>query len=267
MEVFKFHQGFTPLLVSIPHCGTHVPDPIAARMTAEARPLADTDWHLEQLYDFAADLGASVLAATHSRYVVDLNRPPNGAALYPGADNTELCPTTTFARDRIYHGGEAPEATEIDQRVTTYWRPYHDKLAATLADLRADHGVVLLFDAHSIACRVPRFFEGRLPDFNLGTGGGTSADPDLAAGLLGICDDAAGFTSVLNGRFTGGYITRTYGDPAANTHAVQLEQSQVTYMNEDPPFAYCPDRAGVVRPVLESLLGDMLAWGRDHDGH
>ncbi len=260
MEVFKFLQGSTPLLVSIPHCGTHVPDSIATRMTPEALVLADTDWHLEQLYDFATNLGASVLAATHSRYVVDLNRPPDGAALYPGADNTELCPTTTFARDPIYHNGEAPEATEIDQRVSTYWRPYHDKLAATLAGLHTDHVVALLFDAHSIASRVPRFFEGRLPDFNLGTGGGTSADPDLAAGLLAMCDDAAGFTSVLNGRFTGGSITRTYGNPAANIHAVQLEQSQITYMNEDAPFAYRPDRADRVRPVLKTLLGDMLAW-------
>jgi N-formylglutamate deformylase len=267
MEVYNFKAGMTPLLVSIPHGGTHVPAPIAARMTTEARALADTDWHLEQLYNFATDLGASVLAATHSRYVVDLNRPPDGAALYPGADNTELCPTTTFARDPIYHNGEAPGAAEIDQRVATYWRPYHDKLAATLAELRATHGVALLFDTHSIASRVPRFFDGRLPDFNHGTGGGTSADPDLAAGLLAICDHAAGFTSVLNGRFTGGYITRTYGDPAANIHAVQLEQSQITYMNEDAPFAYRPDRADDVRPVLKALLGDMLAWGNDHAGH
>jgi N-formylglutamate deformylase len=264
MELFKFHRGATPLLVSIPHCGTHVPDPIAARLTTEASVLADTDWHLEQLYDFAADFGTSVLAATHSRYVVDLNRPPDGAALYPGADNTELCPTTTFAREPIYRDGEAPEATEVNQRVTNYWRPYHDKLAATLADLRADHGVTLLFDAHSIASRVPRFFEGRLPDFNLGTGGGTSADPDLAAGLLAICDDAPGFTSVLNGRFTGGYITRTYGDPAANIHAVQLEQSQITYIDEDPPFAYRADQAEVVRPVLKALLGKMLAWAANY---
>ena len=260
MDVFTFHPGSTPLLVSIPHCGTHVPAPIEARLTPEARVLADTDWHVDRLYDFAAGLGAGVLAATHSRYVVDLNRPPDGAALYPGADNTELCPTTTFARATIYCRGDTPDADEIEQRVADYWRPYHDKLAATLADLRQAHGVALLFDAHSIASRVPRFFEGRLPDFNLGTGSGSSADPGLAARLLAICENAAGFTSVLNGRFTGGYITRTYGDPGANVHAVQLEQSQITYMEEDPPFAYRPDRAEAARPVLKDLLGAMLAW-------
>lgn len=267
MEVYNFTAGTTPLLVSIPHCGTHVPDSIAARMTPEAQVLADTDWHLEQLYDFATDLGASVLAATHSRYVVDLNRPTDGAALYPSADNTELCPTTTFAHEPIYHDGESPDPTEIDQRVSKYWQPYHAKLADTLANLRADHSVALLFDAHSIASQVPRFFEGRLPDFNLGTGGGTSADPDLADRLLKICADAANITSILNGRFTGGYITRTYGDPAANIHAVQLEQSQITYMNEDQPFAYRPDRADGVRSVLKALLGHMLAWGSDHEIH
>lgn len=264
MTVFDFHDGSSPLLVSIPHCGTQFPADIAARLTPAARLLSDTDWHVDRLYDFAAGLGASVLTATHSRYVVDLNRPPDGAALYPGADNTELCPTTTFAREPIYGQGDNPGAAEIEQRVADYWRPYHHKLAATLADLRQAHGVALLFDAHSIASRVPRFFEGRLPDFNLGTGGGSSADHDLAARLLAVCQGTMDFTSVLNGRFTGGYITRTYGDPAANVHAVQFEQSQITYMDEDPPFAYRADQAEVVRPVLKALLGKMLAWAANY---
>ena len=260
MNVFEFHRGTSPLVVSIPHCGTHVPSEIAARLTAEAQLLSDTDWHVDRLYDFAAGLGASVLSATHSRYVVDLNRPPDGAALYPGADNTELCPTTTFARAPIYGPGDNPAAAEIERRVADYWRPYHNKLAATLTALRQAHGIALLFDAHSIASRVPRFFDGRLPDFNLGTGGGSSANPDLAGRLLAICESSADFTSVLNGRFTGGYITRTYGDPAANVHAVQLEQSQITYMDEAPPYPYRPDQAEAAQPVLKALLGDMLAW-------
>ncbi len=260
MEVFRFHRGSTPLLVSVPHCGTHVPSEVGERLTPEARLLADTDWHVERLYDFAAGLGAGLLTATHSRYVIDLNRPPDGAALYPGADNTELCPTTTFARQAIYRDGALPDPAEIELRVETRWRPYHETLAAELGRLRAEHGIALLFDAHSIRSRVPRFFDGRLPDFNLGTVGGASADAGLAARLLGICEGAAGFSSVLNGRFTGGYITRRYGNPAEGVHAVQLEQSQITYMDEDPPFGYRADLAAAVRPVLKALLAEMLAW-------
>ena len=263
MEIFRLHRGSTPLLVSVPHCGTHVPGDIAGRLTPEARLLADTDWHVERLYDFAAGLGAGVLAATHSRYVVDLNRPPDGAALYPGSDNTELCPTTTFARQAIYRDDGPPDAAEIERRVETWWRPYHETLAAELGRLRAEHGIALLFDAHSIRSRVPRFFEGRLPDFNLGTAGGGSADAGLATRLLEICAGTAGFSSVLNGRFTGGYITRAYGRPAEGVHAVQLELSQITYMDEDPPFAYRADLAGTVRPVLEALLAEMLAWAAE----
>ena len=262
MEPYRLQRGSTPLLVSIPHCGTHLPTDIAGRLTPEARLLADTDWHVDRLYDFAAGLGASLLTATHSRYVIDLNRPPDGAALYPGADNTELCPTTTFAREDIYREDFIPDAAEIGRRVETCWRPYHETLAAELGRLRAGHGIALLFDAHSIRSQVPRFFAGRLPDFNLGTVGGTSADAGLAARLLGICESAAGFSSILNGRFSGGYITRAYGRPAEGVHAVQLEQSQITYMDEDPPFGYRADLAGTVRPVLEALLGEMLAWAK-----
>ena len=176
MNIFKFHKGTTPLLVSIPHCGIHVPADIEAKLTPEARLLADTDWHVERLYDFAQGMGAGVIAATHSRYVIDLNRPPDGAPLYPGADNTELCPTTSFAREPLYNPGEAPDKDEIERRVETFWRPYHDRLAAEIERLRNAHGVALLFDAHSIRSEVPRFFEGRLSDFNLGTAGGGAAD-------------------------------------------------------------------------------------------
>lgn len=259
-EIFRFHSGKTPLLVSIPHCGVHVPADIDSRLIPEARILADTDWHVERLYDFAAAMGAGVIAATHSRYVIDLNRPPDGAALYPGADNTELCPTTSFAREPLYGPGDAPENDEIDRRIETFWRPYHDRLAAEIDRLRSTHGVALLFDAHSIRGEVPRFFAGRLADFNLGTAGGGSADGTLAERLLAVCGKADAYSSVLNGRFTGGYITRRYGKPANAVHAIQLELSQSTYMDEEPPFDYRPDLADAVRPVLKNLLAEMLDW-------
>ena len=263
MDVFSFRQGTTPLLVSIPHCGVHVPAGIAAGLTPEARPLPDTDWHVDRLYDFAAGLGASVLAATHSRYVIDLNRPPDNSPLYPGADNTELCPTTTLVHAPIHQPGAAPDDAEIARRIERYWRPYHDKLDAEIARLSDRHGIALLFEAHSIRSEAPRLFPGRLPDLNLGTNGGESADDSLAARLLDLCERAEGFSSVLNGRFTGGYITRHHGRPADNVHAVQLELAQATYMEEDPPYTYLPECAARVRPVLESLLSEMLAWAAE----
>ena len=260
MDIFRYHRGSTPLLVSIPHCGIHLPPAIAAVMTATGRATPDTDWHVDRLYDFAAGLGASVLAATHSRYVVDLNRPPDDAPLYPGADTTGLCPTTTFARQPIYEAGAEPDDDAITTRIAAYWRPYHDRLAGALARIEARHGIALLFDAHSIRCEVPRLFDGRLADLNLGTGGGGSAAAELERRLAKICANAKGYTSVLNGRFTGGYITRAYGRPAAGVHAVQLELSQITYMLEDPPYTYLPERTERIRPLLERLLGEMLDW-------
>ncbi|MCU0898487.1 MAG: N-formylglutamate deformylase [Burkholderiales bacterium] len=265
MDPYRFRAGHAPLLVSIPHMGTYVPEEIASRLTPAARALPDTDWHLDQLYDFLDEMGASVLMATHSRYVVDLNRPPDDASLYPGQDVTGLVPVDTFARESLY-AGALPDAAEIAQRRERYWRPYHDRLATELARLREQHGYVLLWDAHSIASRVPRFFDGRLPDFNLGTGGGTAADPALAGALLSAVASARGYTAVLDGRFKGGYITRRYGDPASRVHAIQLELAQETYMQESPPYAFDESRAAQVRPHLRRLLETLLAWGRDHLG-
>jgi len=263
MEPFQFRQGGVPLLVSIPHVGTHVPPDIAARMTPAALALPDTDWHLDRLYDFLGDLGASVLTATHSRYVVDLNRPPDDASLYPGQDVTGLVPLDTFARAPVY-AGPLPNRDEVAARREGWWRPYHERLAAELARLREEHGYALLWDAHSIASEVPRFFPGRLPDFNLGTGGGTAADASLAAALFAAAESAQGYTAVLNGRFKGGYITRRYGDPANKVHAVQLELVQATYMDEAPPYPFDEGRARKVRPHLRRLLETLIAWGREH---
>ena len=187
MEPYRFTPGAAPLLVSMPHVGTHIPDSIAARMTPAALEVPDTDWHVDRLYDFLGELGAASIAATHSRYVIDLNRAPDGAALYPGASNTELCPTARFDNAPIYGAGPdgrpgAPSGTEIVGRTERYWRPYHERLDMELAAMRARHGIVVLFDAHSIRSRVPRFFEGRLPDINLGTGGGGGAPPPPGGG-------------------------------------------------------------------------------------
>jgi N-formylglutamate deformylase len=257
---FLFRQGTRPLLISMPHVGTYLPPALAARLTEEARHVPDTDWHLERLYDFADELGASVLVATHSRYVVDLNRPPDNQNLYPGQDTTGLCPVDTFDKTPLYAAGDVPDEAEIAARVEAIWKPYHRKLQEELARMKAVHGTVALWDAHSIRSVLPRFFEGRLTDLNLGTGGGTSCDPALADTLLRIASSKERYTAVLNGRFKGGYITRQYGDPPAGVHAVQLEMTQASYMQERLPFDYLADVASSVQPVVRRMLEAVLGF-------
>jgi N-formylglutamate deformylase len=263
MDPFLFRPGTSPLLVSMPHVGTHIPVDLAADMTEAALAVPDTDWHVDRLYDFLPALGAAVLQATHSRYVIDLNRAPDGQSLYPGARNTELCPTSLFDDRPIYMPGRTPEASQITQRRGIYWQPYHDRLAAELAAIKARYGYALLFDAHSIRSHVPRFFEGRLWDINLGTGDGISATPALAEAVTSSARAAAGYTSVLNGRFKGGYITRHYGSPALGIEALQLELSQIVYMEEEPPFRFREELAEKIRPALRRIVEAMLVAGAE----
>ena len=258
---FHFRQGTRPLLISMPHVGTHVPPALAARFTDEGQRVPDTDWHLERLYDFADALGASVLVATQSRYVIDLNRPPDGASLYPGQSVTGLCPVDLFDNQALYRDlVDAPGDAEIAERCEAIWQPYHTQLAQELARMKAQHGAAALWDAHSIRSVLPRFFEGRLTDLNLGTAKGTSCSPVLAEQLMVIGQAAEGYTVVLNGRFTGGYITRQHGNPAHGIHAVQLEMTQCSYMQESWPFDYLPDVAAGVKPHVRRMLEAMLSF-------
>jgi len=264
IPLFRYRPGHIPMLISIPHLGDHIPPDLASVMTDAALTVPDTDFHVDRLYAFAADLGCHLLQATHSRYVIDLNRAPDGAALYPGASNTELCPTTTFHEAEIYQPGKRPTAEEVDRRREAYWRPYHDKLAATLADLKAQSGRAALFDAHSIASVVPRFFEGKLTDINLGTASGASCAPLVADAVEKAARAQNRYSVAMNGRFKGGYITRRYGAPEQNVNAVQLELSWATYMDEEYPFTYRPDLAkdvitSVLRPVIEALAHSVTA--------
>ena len=251
IDVFSFHEGTTPLLISVPHDGCHLPHAIRERMTPEALQLPDTDWHVAELYSFVRELGASLLVANYSRYVVDLNRPATDEALYAGQVATGLCPVQTFAGEDIYRT-VAPDSAEVAQRVTTYWQPYHDKIESALAAIRAKHGYALLWDAHSIASRVPRLFDGELHELNIGTHGGRSCDPSLEAAVVDAVE-AGPFGYVLNGRFQGGFITRHYGDPLNRVHAVQLEIAQRVYMDE---LTRVYDAAKVAH--LRATLRDML---------
>lgn len=258
MELFRFRAGTAPLLVSMPHTGTFIPEWLAPRLSAAARPLPDTDWHLERLYDFLGELGASVLIATHSRYVVDLNRPPDNANLYPGRDTTGIVPLDTFHREPLYLPGFPPSDEEQADRIRTYWRPYHDELARALAEIKARHGYALLWDAHSIFSVLPRFFKGKLPDLNLGTADGKSCAPGIGEALAKAVE---GYSVALNGRFKGGYITRRYGDPDNNVHAAQLELSEATYMAEKAPYKFRDALAKRLRPQLRTLLELFLLTG------
>jgi len=258
MQDFELHQGDAPLLVSLPHDGTGLPAALAARMSDAGRRVPDTDWHVGKLYAFARDLGASVIAPRWSRYVADLNRDPEGHKLYPGRAETALVPITTFAGEAIYAPEDDPDEQEIELRTELYWRPYHDALASELARMRERHPRVVLWDGHSIKSRVPMFFDGQLPDFNLGTADGASCSPALQARLTDVLRERAvgsdgHYSQVANGRFKGGYITRHYGRPADGVDAVQLELAQYTYMDEDS-FEYRPELAAPVQDVIRALL-------------
>ncbi|MFL6657228.1 MAG: N-formylglutamate deformylase [Massilia sp.] len=259
---FAFKQGSIPLLVSMPHVGTDIPDDIAARLAPCALERADTDWHLGQLYGFLQDMGASTIAARWSRYVIDLNRPPEDTNLYPGLSTTGLCPVDTFGSEPLYRGGDTPGEQEVQQRLNHYWQPYHRQLRAELDRMLALHGRVVLWDAHSIASVVPRFFEGRLPDLNFGTAQGTSCAPTMQDAIVGIAQGQQTFSVAVNGRFKGGHITRHYGQPARNVHAIQLEMCQCLYMDESAPFAYRPERAALVQPLLRELTTAAVNWAR-----
>jgi N-formylglutamate deformylase len=261
---FRLHRGSTPLLISLPHVGTELPDELHPALVDRALGVEDTDWHLESLYDFAMDLGASVLVPRWSRYLIDLNRPPEDTPLYEGANNTELCPTRFFSGDPLYRAGCAPAPAEVAARRGRYWQPYHDALAAELERLRATHGHALLLDGHSIRSRLPWLFPGKLPDLNLGTAGGRSCAPSLRDALTRVLLGAARYTHVVDGRFRGGYITRGYGRPAAGIHAVQLEMCWSCYMEEAAPFAVDESLAVFLRPVLREIAATMLSWGTQH---
>lgn len=260
---FTLHRGTAPLLVSLPHVGTHIPDDLKPALVERALAVEDTDWHLDTLYGFARKLGASLLVPVHSRYVVDLNRPPENAPMYAGANNTELVPTHFFTGEPLYRADQVPTEAQVLQRRETYWRPYHDALAAELARLKAAHGHAVLWDGHSIRSQLPWLFDGTLPDLNLGTAQASSCAPGLRAAVMAVLAGQRDFSHVTDGRFKGGHITRHYGRPTQNIHALQLEMCWSTYMAEDPPWMLDPNRVQRLQPLLRALLTTCLGWRPD----
>lgn len=257
MDSYRLHRGTAPLLISAPHDGSELPEALRERMIASARVSPDTDWHIARLYEFAREIGASMIVPRWSRYVVDLNRPPNDDSLYPGQNTTGLCPTVQFSGDPVYLPGQAPDQAEVTARVEQYWRPYHQALASELARLKEAHGRVVLWEAHSIRSQLPYLFEGRLPVFNMGTAAGASCVPALERALASVLAAQEDYDVVINGRFKGGFITRHYGSPGEGIDAVQLELAQRAYLDESDS-TWRPEKAALVTPILRALLNVCL---------
>lgn len=228
---YSLSKGQTPILISMPHNSSEIPSDLKAGMQDYAQLSPDTDWFVDRLYAMAAEMGIGILKPHYSRYVIDLNRPPDDTNLYPGADTTGLCPVNCFDRRPIYLPGQEPTQEDIQSRIQKYWQPYHQALQTEIQRLYDLFGTVLVYDAHSIASHVPRFFDGQLPDLNLGTHNSRACSPELEAALVKVAE-ASEYTWVLNGRFKGGYITRHYAQTDKQIYCFQLELSQATYMNE-----------------------------------
>ncbi|SHF66479.1 formiminoglutamase [Kaistia soli DSM 19436] len=254
MSVVDIARGTSPVILGLPHTGTDVPREIWSRLNDNGRCLADTDWHIERLYDGLLD-GATMVRATFHRYVIDANRDPAGGSLYPGQNTTGLVPITDFDGQPIWNDGEAPGADAIAARTALFHIPYHAALAAEIARVKALHGVAVLYDCHSIRSVIPFLFEGTLPDFNIGTNAGTSCTPAIEAAAASVVASAAGYTHVVNGRFKGGWTTRHYGRPLEGVHAIQMELAQSTHLaSEATPFGYDTAKAARLRPHLRDIL-------------
>jgi len=264
----NIRRGKAPLVLSIPHAGTDIPDEFAPALVSLWRARKDADWWLPQLYAFAEDLDATIIQTRISRTVIDVNRDPSGASLYPGQATTGLCPTTTFDGEPLYREGLAPDGPAIARRITRYFQPYHAALDTEIARLKQDHGTVVLYDCHSIRSEIPRLFPDTLPNFNIGTNDGKSCDPLLTGEIVAACAGAETYTHVVNGRFKGGWITRHYGNPAGGVQAIQMELACRGYMAEPEqptaetwPAPFNEAYAAPLQAVLAQILQAILVYG------
>jgi N-formylglutamate deformylase len=254
MPLIEVVHGRSPVILGLPHTGTEIPADIHERLNANGRLLADTDWHIHTLYKGLLPEITTVRATFH-RYVIDANRDPEGVSLYPGQNTTALIPVTDFDGKGIWKEGQEPTPQDIALRLRNYHAPYHAALAAEITRVKSIHGIALLYDCHSIRSQIPFLFEGLLPDFNIGTDSGKTCAPILEQLAARVVAGAEGFSSILNGRFKGGWTTRHYGRPDQGVHAIQMELAQSTHLaTEAPPFAYDEAKAVKLRLILASLL-------------
>jgi formiminoglutamase len=268
MNPFEIIRGDSAIVFGIPHAGLYVPDDAASRLNKTGRALADTDWHIDRLYDGLLP-GVTTVRATFHRYLIDANRDPSGASLYPGQNTTGLCPLTDFDGLPLYEPGAEPDEAEIERRRQAFHAPYHAALAAEIDRVRRIHGQAILYDCHSIRSHIPYLFEGTLPDFNIGTSNSTTCAPIIESEVARICGGVDGYTSIVNGRFKGGWTTRHYGKPPEGIHAIQMELAQSAYMVEAPSWDYLPENAEKLRAVLSTILArlnDLAASGKLKSG-
>jgi len=262
--------GKLPIILTQPHAGTWLPAALHDRLQSHALALRDTDWHIPRLY---ADLlpAATIVRTPVHRYVIDVNRPPDNAPMYPGSHGTGLCPLTDFDGNALYQPGMQPESDEIGERLRQWHRPYHDAIASQIRRLQQTHAEVLVYDCHSIRSQIPSLFTGVLPLYNIGSFDDRSCAPELTATVAAVCAragqassdkraDASGFDHVVNGRFRGGHTTRHYGHPEAGIHALQMELAQRAYMQEQPPWQYHEPAANTLRQILREVLQQALLW-------
>lgn len=260
MQPVRITQGNSPIVLGLPHSGTFVPDDIWSRLNENGQLLADTDWHVDRLYDGLLP-GATIVKANFHRYVIDANRDPSGVSLYPDQNTTTLCPTTDFDGMPIYHDSQEPAAVEVEQRRGSYHAAYHDALVSQIARVKALNGVAILYDCHSIRSEISFLFDGVLPDFNIGTNGGTTCADEIEKTVVKLTANASEYTSILNGRFKGGWTTRHYGRPETGVHAIQMELAQRTHLaTEFPPFAYDEAKADALRGRLAAILLALASW-------
>jgi N-formylglutamate deformylase len=259
LKTYSYTEGKVPLLVSMPHPGIALPENLMPRFTPAALTMPDADWHIPRLYDFVHELGAYTISANYSRYLIDLNRAPDDASLYPGKFTTGLCPTTRFNGAKLYYAGQEPQEEERERRKLLFWQPYHDRLAATIEEMKTHFPRIVVVDAHSIVSNAPLLFEGELPAINLGTADGSSCAKEMEE-LAVHAAISTGYSWVLNGRFKGGYITRHYGKPEEGVHALQIELAQCYYMQEEHPYGYQPDLARKLQTGLRHILTRLLEW-------
>jgi formiminoglutamase len=257
-------QGTAPLIVNIPHAGTEIPEPYQPALHSLWLARKDADWWLPQLYAFAEDFGATIIRTHISRTIIDANRDPSGASLYPGQATTSLCPTETFDGEPLYVEGAGPD--DIAARVQHYFNPYHAAISGEIARLKSRHESIVLYDCHSIRSKIPRLFEGILPNFNIGTNDGKSCAPEITAKAAAICAASSAHTHVVNGRFKGGWITRHHGDPQNGVHAIQMELACRSYMSEPEspnqtnwPASYDATFAAPVQKILKSILESFIS--------
>ena len=253
MNPVQVIKGDSPVILAMPHTGTFLPEEVLAILTPLGQTLEDTDWHVHKLYEGLLPQATTVRATFH-RYVIDANRDPSGVSLYPGQNTTELCPTIDFEGRPLYHEGQAPNTDEIERRRLAFHAPYHAALKAEISRIKALHGIAILYDCHSIQSHKPYLFEGKLPDFNIGTNSGQTCDARLETSTADICKDAKNYSHTVNGRFKGGWTTRHYGQPENGVHAIQMELAQSTYMDEAAPWNYQPTKAERIRPHLKNIL-------------